>query len=376
MLSLFKGFTDDTNFLIWLTRSPRIVTKLPRIVGDLFEDHGEYLARPRSPPRYAPPSPSINTSVRLLVTVKGDKGNTMTSNSSKHQNNPKDSSLGANDQVKANTNPIQDDSASKSGVAVQDTGNLLHKKQDVDRQKFSELISCMEWEPHGNALAVIDVMGKYGVWESAVPSLVKSPTEDIPDLHSKNGNGFLLFEGEDNPSASGSLSDLNENSLGESLPKCRKRLREQGKNNDEGKEYSDGMSRKPSSALAAKPDQLGNLSPVPHWQHKPDQLGTLNTSFLSRALPDLGIGGASPDSPPAPSDLCLWLQVTKRRTFPLSVTGDRRDTRVPRALSPDVVVALRLGKIWLHHFPFMFLCPQSVRLSHSSCDFRSFTLFS
>ncbi|KZV52198.1 tetratricopeptide repeat protein 7A [Dorcoceras hygrometricum] len=61
-----------------------------------------------------------------------------------------------------------------------------------------------------------------------------------------------------------------------------------------------------------------------------------------------GIGGASPDSPPAPSDLCLWLQVTKRRTFPLSVIGDRRDTRVIRALSPDVVVALRLGKTWLH----------------------------
>ncbi|KZV14386.1 hypothetical protein F511_43452 [Dorcoceras hygrometricum] len=60
-LSLFKGFTDDTNFLIWPTRSPRIVTKSPRIVGDLPEDHGEYLARPRPPPRYAPPSSSINT---------------------------------------------------------------------------------------------------------------------------------------------------------------------------------------------------------------------------------------------------------------------------------------------------------------------------
>ncbi|KZV16002.1 WD repeat and HMG-box DNA-binding protein 1 [Dorcoceras hygrometricum] len=115
----------------------------------------------------------------------------------------------------------------------------VDKKQDIDRQKFSELISCMAWKPHGNALAVIDVMGKYGVWESAVPSPLKSPTEDIPELHSKNGNGFLLLEEEEDPSASGSLSDLNEDSFGESLPKCRKRLREQGKDNDEWKEDSD-----------------------------------------------------------------------------------------------------------------------------------------
>ncbi|KZV38319.1 cell synthase-like protein, cell wall biosynthesis [Dorcoceras hygrometricum] len=59
-------------------------------------------------------------------------------------------------------------------------------------------------------------------------------------------------------------------------------------------------------------------------------------SFLSGTPPDLGIGGASPDSPPAPSDLCLWLQEPRRSTFHLQVP----DARAP---SPEVV-ALRLTK--------------------------------
>ncbi|KAK9669066.1 hypothetical protein RND81_13G106900 [Saponaria officinalis] len=100
------------------------------------------------------------------------------------------------------------------------------KKQDIDRQKFDERICYMSWKPTGNALAVIDVMGKYGVWESVIPSSMKSPTEDVPSLQSKNNNGLLLFdEDEQEPSARGSLSDLGEDSVGELLPTSRKRLR-------------------------------------------------------------------------------------------------------------------------------------------------------
>ena len=104
----------------------------------------------------------------------------------------------------------------------------VDQRQDIDRQKFDDRICCMAWKPNGNALAVIDVMGKYGVWESAVPSSMKSPTEDVPSLQSKNSNGLLLFdEDEQEPSASGSLSDLGEDSHGESEPPSRKRLRKQ-----------------------------------------------------------------------------------------------------------------------------------------------------
>lgn len=100
----------------------------------------------------------------------------------------------------------------------------VEKKQDIDRQKFSDKISCMAWKPQGNSLAVIDCKGKYGVWESPVPSSMKSPTEDIPIVRSK---GLLLFdeEEEEEPSASGSLSALGEDSLGESEFSSRKRLR-------------------------------------------------------------------------------------------------------------------------------------------------------
>ncbi|KAG2664398.1 hypothetical protein I3760_16G080400 [Carya illinoinensis] len=101
------------------------------------------------------------------------------------------------------------------------------RKQDIDRHKFDDNICCMAWKPIGNALAVIDVMGKYGVWESVVPSSMKSPTDDVPNLQSKNSNGLLLFDEDeqDDVDVSGSLSDLGEDSHGETEPPSRKRLR-------------------------------------------------------------------------------------------------------------------------------------------------------
>lgn len=101
------------------------------------------------------------------------------------------------------------------------------KKQDIDAHKFDERISCLAWKPVGNALAVIDVTGRYGVMESIIPSSMKSPTEDIPNL--KSNNGLLFFEEEDpeEPEVSGSLSDFGEDSLGEAEPSSRKRLRKQ-----------------------------------------------------------------------------------------------------------------------------------------------------
>ncbi|KAL2479109.1 transducin family protein/WD-40 repeat family protein [Forsythia ovata] len=120
----------------------------------------------------------------------------------------------------------------------------VDKKQDIERQKFNDSISCMAWKPHGNALAVIDVMGKYGLWETAVPSSMKSPTEDIPSLRS---SGFILFDKEEEPGASGSLSDLNEDSHGESEPPSRKRLRKQSIYDDEWEEDELESTRKVES---------------------------------------------------------------------------------------------------------------------------------
>lgn len=103
----------------------------------------------------------------------------------------------------------------------------VNGKQDIDRQKFDERICYMAWKPIGNALAVIDVKGRYGIWESVIPSSMKSPTEDVP-MQTKNSNGLLFFDEEDpDPSASGSLSDLGEDSNGQSEPPSRKRIRKQ-----------------------------------------------------------------------------------------------------------------------------------------------------
>lgn len=116
----------------------------------------------------------------------------------------------------------------------------VDKKQDIDRQKFENRISSLAWKPQGNALAIIDAAGKYGVWDSAVPPSMKSPTEDIPQ--SKTSTGFLLFdedEQDQEPSLSGSLSDLGEDSHGESELPTRKRLRKQSKF-DDGLEQDDG----------------------------------------------------------------------------------------------------------------------------------------
>lgn len=101
----------------------------------------------------------------------------------------------------------------------------VDRRQDIDRMKFNDRICCMAWKPIGNALAVIDIMGKYGVWNSPVTSSMKSPTEDLPQ--SKNSNGLLLFDEEDKePSASGSESDLGEHSHSESEPPTQKLLEE------------------------------------------------------------------------------------------------------------------------------------------------------
>ncbi|CAI0450117.1 unnamed protein product [Linum tenue] len=99
------------------------------------------------------------------------------------------------------------------------------KKQDIDRQKFEDRICCMAWKPVGNTLAVVDVSGKYGLWESVIPSSMKSPTDDIPQSLKKS-NGLMLFEEEgQEPCSSGSLGDLGEDSVGESGPPSRKRIR-------------------------------------------------------------------------------------------------------------------------------------------------------
>ncbi|CAF1708397.1 protein ENHANCER OF LHP1 1 [Brassica napus] len=103
----------------------------------------------------------------------------------------------------------------------------LDKKQDIDRQKFEERICCMAWKPNSNALSVIDVRGKYGIWESLVPSSMVSPTVGIPDILPKRRNEILTFDEEMEEELSPSLNDDDDDDDddGASHQPSRKRIR-------------------------------------------------------------------------------------------------------------------------------------------------------
>lgn len=103
----------------------------------------------------------------------------------------------------------------------------VKSRQDIERQKFDEGICSLAWKPDGNALLLIDVMGKFGIWDSVIPSTMKSPTEGIPD---HNSTKVPLFDDDDEnddekPSTSDGLHDDNDGSLGYSTPFSHKRLK-------------------------------------------------------------------------------------------------------------------------------------------------------
>ncbi|KAL6594289.1 hypothetical protein ACP70R_048482 [Stipagrostis hirtigluma subsp. patula] len=101
----------------------------------------------------------------------------------------------------------------------------VKSRQDIERQKFDERISSLAWKPDGNALVLIDVMGRFGIWESVVPSTLKSPTEGTPDLNSTKAPLFDDEDDEEKPSSSGGLEDDIDESLGDSTPFSHKRLK-------------------------------------------------------------------------------------------------------------------------------------------------------
>ncbi|XP_078171253.1 transducin family protein / WD-40 repeat family protein [Carex rostrata] len=112
-------------------------------------------------------------------------------------------------------------------------------KQDIERQKFEERVCGLSWKPVGNTLAVIDVMGRFGIWENPVPISMKSPSEGVV-LNESNA----LFEDEDEDEVlgkgiscySGSLDDSTEKSAGDFTPISSKKVKKRGHLFDEGEE--------------------------------------------------------------------------------------------------------------------------------------------
>lgn len=105
----------------------------------------------------------------------------------------------------------------------------VKSRQDIERQKFDERICSLAWKPDGNALLLIDVMGKFGIWEPVIPLTMKSPTEGIPDLNSAKVPLFDDDDDDDNDdeksSTSGGLEDDIDEGLGYSALFSHKRLK-------------------------------------------------------------------------------------------------------------------------------------------------------
>ncbi|RLM87745.1 WD repeat and HMG-box DNA-binding protein 1 [Panicum miliaceum] len=104
----------------------------------------------------------------------------------------------------------------------------VKSRQDIERQKFDERICSLAWKPDGNSLLMIDVMGRFGIWESVIPSTMKSPTEGIPDL--KSTKVPLFDDGDDgddyeHPCTSGGLEDDIDESLCDSTLFSHERLK-------------------------------------------------------------------------------------------------------------------------------------------------------
>jgi chromosome transmission fidelity protein 4 len=101
----------------------------------------------------------------------------------------------------------------------------VKSRQDIERQKFDERICSLAWKPDDNAIVLIDVMGKFGIWESVVPSTMKSPTEGAPDLNKTRAPLFDDDDEEEKPSTSAGWEDEADESLGDSAAFNHKRLR-------------------------------------------------------------------------------------------------------------------------------------------------------
>lgn len=76
----------------------------------------------------------------------------------------------------------------------------VEKRQDIDSQKFDAQVCGLAWRPCGNALAVIDRTGKFGVWENAIPSHMTSPTaHDATSTPTVDREALLKFGDDDTP---------------------------------------------------------------------------------------------------------------------------------------------------------------------------------
>lgn len=73
----------------------------------------------------------------------------------------------------------------------------VDNRQDIDCQKFEAQICSLAWKPKGNALAVIDSYGKFGVWEPVVPAHMTLPSDNSMQPSAIDREEMLRFSDDD-----------------------------------------------------------------------------------------------------------------------------------------------------------------------------------
>ncbi|KAI5078681.1 hypothetical protein GOP47_0006352 [Adiantum capillus-veneris] len=84
-------------------------------------------------------------------------------------------------------------SAGDNQVILWDVDN----RQDIDSQKFESQICSLAWKPNGNALAVMDADGKFGVWEPIVPAHMALPNDTSTQPSAIDREELLRFSDDD-----------------------------------------------------------------------------------------------------------------------------------------------------------------------------------
>ncbi|CAN6446726.1 unnamed protein product [Victoria cruziana] len=136
----------------------------------------------------------------------------------------------------------------------------VEQKQDIDKRKFDNRICSMAWRPKENGLAVIDIMGRFGVWEGAVPSHMKSPVEGSPSVHSLVSEPFAADEEENNDTySSDSLAQIDGVDDDLDTPAHRKRLQKRSYDKDDSDEDSSAHLGQYSRS---RPHKRPNAEPV------------------------------------------------------------------------------------------------------------------
>ncbi|OAE24832.1 hypothetical protein AXG93_4242s1040 [Marchantia polymorpha subsp. ruderalis] len=153
------------------------------------------------------------------------------------------------------------------------------KKIDLDRLKVLSQVCALAWKPTGNSLALIDVEGRYGVWNDAIPSHLASPC-DLEQVSSLVTRQELLHFSDDEAEEKASASDSEDEIIGaevdlmddesdEEESMLRKEFGDSKASNGLTRKVSQGKDSASVKVKEGRIDSLNDTVPRQHSSHKP-----------------------------------------------------------------------------------------------------------